>query len=95
MEGGVHGRGCAWWGDMHDGVCGRGDMHGVGCMAGGGMCGRGHAGQGVHGQGDFMHGRGACMAGETATAVGGTYPAVMHSCVVRGHTTAQCQVFCG
>ena len=58
----------------------------------GGMCGGGHAWQGVCGRGACMAGGvhdrggggvhdrgGACVAGEMATAAGGTHPTGMHS----------------
>ena len=69
-QGGIHGRGYTWWGDMGcEGVCVAGGVHGgVGvcvargvCMAGD-MHGRGHVWQGD------MH------AGEMATEAGGTHP---------------------
>ena len=54
---------------MAEGVCMAGGVHGSGCQWQGGVCGWGHAWQGVcmaegvHGRRD-MHGRGwACMAG--------------------------------
>ena len=56
---GVHNRGVYWGGDQ--------ERQGV-CMAGGGMCGRGHAWQGG------MH------VGEMVTEAVGTHPTGMHSC---------------
>ena len=63
MEGGVYGRGHAWWWER---VHGEGDMVGGGAWKGG-VCGRGHAWwwEGVHGEGDMVggvHGRRVCMA---------------------------------
>ena len=45
----------------------------------GGMCGGGHAWQGVCMAGACVAG-GSCVAGETATAADGTHPTGMHSC---------------
>ena len=68
MVGGVCGGGDVW-----QGMCMVGGIHG----RGGGMCGEGHA---WLGSGGGMSGRGdACMQ-ETATEADGTHPTGMHSC---------------
>ena len=78
-QGGMHGSGHAWWGDMSGrGAC-KGGMHG------GVVFGRGHAWQGACVSGGMYGGgghvwQGACMAGEMATAADRTYPTGMHSC---------------
>ena len=59
MAGGVHDRGCAWWGHAWQGACMAGGMHGSDTCVVGGMCGKeGMRGTGgMHGKGG-MHGRG-------------------------------------
>ena len=67
----MHGRGgcvAGGWGCI-TGVCVGGDQEWQGvCMAGGGMCGRGHAWQG------------GMYVGEMVTEAVGTHPSGMHSC---------------
>ena len=65
VAGGMHGR-RGRWGDMH----GRGDVvggiygrWGGACVAGGGMCGRGHAWWGCAWQGGMRCRWGVCVAG--------------------------------